>query len=84
MELMQHSMIQTTPNSKQIYLELIETDDDDELDPIELEEGFIELEGDEDDEDGEVEWLWEEEMEPEVDGPHGPIKIIRGRYVDLL
>ncbi|MBE0573288.1 hypothetical protein IH575_00085 [Candidatus Dojkabacteria bacterium] len=47
---------------------------------VELEEGFVELEDDTDeDEDTEgIEWLWEEEIQ--VDGPIGPIIIKKGKY----
>ncbi len=53
--------------------------DEDSDDNIELEEGFIEEE-----EEGEenIEWIWEEEVETEVDGPKGPIIIKKGRYTE--
>ncbi len=50
-------------------------------DEVELEEGFIEEE--EDSEEDDIEWLWEEELETEVDGPRGPIIIKKGRYTEI-
>lgn len=48
---------------------------------VEIETGFIELEEEQESED--IEWVWEEEIEPEVDGPIGPLIIKKGRYIEV-
>lgn len=68
---------QFTHNAYPYFLPDFEEDDD-----VTIEEGFIETE--EDQEDEEIEWLWEEEFETEVDGPIGPGIIKKGRYTETL
>lgn len=53
-----------------------------EEDEIELEEGFVELEEGEDEVNEDIEWLYEEELETQIDGPMGPIIIKKGRYTE--
>lgn len=54
-----------------------------EEDEVELEEGFVELEEGEDEINEDIEWVWEEELETQIDGPKGPIIIKKGRYTEI-
>ncbi len=71
-------MTEITPNLKTLLCEYFESEEDE----VEIETGFVELE--EDNEEDGIEWLWEEEIEPEVDGPIGPFIIKKGRYVETV
>jgi len=58
--------------------EYIEEEDEDDY--IEIEEGFVELELGDQTLNENIEWLYEEELSAQTDGPRGPIIIKKGRY----